>query len=285
MANSSLVEGLGFSEISLCLEREPLAPGWLTWGGALTAEQKKATAELQVVGQRHWAVTMGDLVPVMPLTESQRKAAGTLLCDRGCAAILDSGTSLISAPSHALTALEMLLPKLHSNCSNFDEMPDLELLLGGHRVKLPPEAYVMRLQGSFFDAKSVWDKLHSKPSISTPDQCFFAFLQMDMHTDFGPLWVLGMPFFRFFHVTFGFSRVQSERRVWLAGASEDCEPLPLDSEVEDEEGGVLYDGVGVYPKVVVTQRHSKRHRLRPREPLTVDAKSLVLPKELGATGL
>uniref|UniRef100_A0A7S0F864 Peptidase A1 domain-containing protein n=1 Tax=Pyrodinium bahamense TaxID=73915 RepID=A0A7S0F864_9DINO len=259
-----------------------MAPGWLTWGG-LSVEQKRSFAELKVVGQHHWAVSMRHLLPGMKLSPEQQAAAGTLFCERGCAAILDSGTSLISAPSHALKGLELLLPKLHSNCSNLKELPDLKLELDGHRIRLPPEAYVMRLGGSFVNAMSVWEKLYMKPSLALPDQCFYGFLSMDAHTDFGPLWVLGMPFFRYFHVTFGLARNVTDRRIWLAEATDDCTPLPLEgSDTGAAQGDPKYSGTGVYPKIVVVQRHQVRRRADAhRQVLTVDAGSLRLPRISG----
>mmetsp|Transcript_48843 Transcript_48843/g.156207 ORF Transcript_48843/g.156207 Transcript_48843/m.156207 type:complete len:450 (+) Transcript_48843:19-1368(+) len=275
----SLLRNLNITEFSVCLEREPLAPGWLTWGGGLSAAQKRQSVELRVVGRRHWAVSMRHLLPAMQLSAAQRAAAGTLLCERGCAAILDSGTSLISAPSHSLQGLELLLPKLHENCSNFEELPDLELELDGRRISLPPEAYVMRITGAFLNALSVWKRLHIKPELTAVGQCFYGFTRLDAHTDYGPLWVLGMPFFRFFHVTFGLAPRIEDRRIWLAEAGADCGPLALRAEGAGgaERSDALYRGPGVYPKVIVAQRSTRRHTSGPRQPLEVDASELRLP--------
>jgi len=281
----SLLTGFGISEFSLCLQRSPLAPGWLTWGGELTALQKKQSLELRVIGKRHWAVSMRHLLPNIKLSPEQRAAAGTLLCERGCAAVLDSGTSLISAPSHALQGLEMLLPKLEEDCSNFPDLPELELELDGYRLTLPPEVYVMRLKGKFVDALSVWDQLYIKPQhLAVPDQCFYGFLTMNAHTDYGPLWVLGMPFFRHFHTTFDLSSSNGTRRIWIAEASDACEPLPTQG-VRSGTGDGKYKGVGVYPKVVVVQRQEPNIQAavkgKPptqlRAPFTIEAKSLRRP--------
>jgi len=227
---------------------------------------------------------MQSILPAVRLSPEQRAAAGALLCGRGCVAVLDSGTSLISAPSHALQGLELLLPELQRDCSNFEELPDLALELDGRLVTLPPESYVLRLGGRFVDALSVWERLHIKPNLTVPDQCFYGFLNMDAHTDFGPLWVLGMPFFRIFHVTFGLAPDAKDRRVWLAEASDKCDPLPLRLNRSNEShGSALYKGVGVYPKVVVAQEHAAvRRAAAARRPLTVDAASLRLPTAVGA---
>jgi len=274
----SLLTNLGVAEFSVCLERAPLAPGWLTWGGPGPAARRHSV-ELRVIGRRHWAVQMQRFLPDVELSEEQHAAAGMLLCARGCAAVLDSGTSLISAPSHALRGLELLLPTLHENCSNFGELPDLELELDGNTVRLPPAAYVMRLGGRFLDALSVWERLHIRPNLTLPDQCFYGFLRLNAHTDFGPLWVLGMPFFRIFHVTFGLAPEAADRRIWLAGAADDCEPLPLELNASAApRESPRYRGVGVHPKVVVAQeRRAARRATAARRPLTVDAPSLRMP--------
>lgn len=291
----SLLTGFGISEFSLCLQRSPLAPGWLTWGGGLTPFQKKQSLELRVIGKRHWAVSMRHLLPKIKMSPEQRTAAGTLLCERGCAAVLDSGTSLISAPSHALQGLELLLPKLEENCSNFQDLPELELELDGYRITLPPDAYVMRLSGKFVDFLSFREQLYIKPQhLTVPDQCFYGFLTMNAHTDYGPLWVLGMPFFRYFHTTFDISSNNGTsnnatsnngtRRIWIAEASDACEPLATPG-VRSGTGDDKYDGVGVYPKVVVVQRQEPQTQepiqgkspKRLRAPLAVDGKSLQRP--------
>ena len=44
-----------------------------------------------------------------------------------------------------------------------------------------------------------------------------------MNTQLGPVWILGMPFFRYYHTTFN-----RERQVMrFAKAGEDCEPKSL----------------------------------------------------------
>jgi len=127
------------------------------------------------------------------------------LCTTGCAAVLDSGTSLIIAPARDVGMLKAMLPPLSQDCSNFDAMPDLELVLGGHKMTLPPDAYVVRRSG----------------------QCVLAFQVGNHNTAHGPLWILGMPFFRFFHATFRNAEKMEDRRVFLMKAGDKCKPEPL----------------------------------------------------------
>jgi hypothetical protein len=268
----SLLSGFNVSEYSVCLERGSFASGWLTWGGDL--EDKSIALQMPVVGEHHWAVALTRILPAglsSILNEEQMAAAGVLLCGDGCAAVLDSGTSLIAAPSTALQGLSLILPEVHPNCSNFADMPTLELDLGGHRLLLPPEAYVLRMTGTQVEADSVWDILHFRPKVLKVDECFMAFMPINRRTKYGPLWILGMPFFREFHVTFDGVHQGAKRSVYIANAGDSCEPEKLEAEPVSSE---LRDD-HPFPDMTVTQ--VKRSR-RIREPLTVDAKSLLFPR-------
>merc|ERR1719240_128579 len=126
---------------------------------------------------------MSSIMPAMKLSSDQIQHANTLLCGRGCAAIPDSGTSLIAAPSFAMRGLEILLPKLHANCSNFEELPDLEVVLGGHRLFLPPEAYTIRLRGTYAEKEQASNLLHFKAERHSADhnadECMYGFMDVD----------------------------------------------------------------------------------------------------------
>lgn len=268
----SLLQKLKLTHFSLCLERAPGSPGWFTWGDALTAEQKSQAAELRIIGERHWTVSMTNVMPAVNMTAKEHDAAQTLLCGRGCAAILDSGTSLLVAPSAALSALERLLPAIEQDCSNLDQLPDLHITLDGYALQLPPEAFTLRLQGSALEKVQALELLYFGKSKLTPgreitdreDVCTYAFQDMDFHTDYGPMWIMGMPFFRFFHTTFELNRrgPGNDRHVLLMGTSQlGCEPVAPDAKQpaapapgESRPDPPRYDGVGVAPEIVVTQQ-------------------------------
>lgn len=272
-ASQSLLSGFNVSEYSVCLERPSLAPGWLVWGGDLG--DRSMALEAPVIGKHHWAVALTHVLPTgLSLNALQRDAAGTLLCAGGCAAVLDSGTSLIAAPSTALQGLALLLPEVHTNCSNFADLPDLEMDVGGHRLLLPPETYVLRMSGTQVEADTVYDILHFKPKILKVNECFPAFMPIDRRTKFGPLWILGMPFFRQFHVTF--SAAERERRVFLAHAGADCKPEKLEAEPTDAKLDTDYP----FPEMEVLPQARRIRRERARAPLTVDARELAASARL-----
>merc|ERR1719413_250445 len=156
-----------------------------------------------------------------------KPGASQALCSSGqpCAAILDSGTSLIAAPGFALMALSDQIPEIAQDCSNLDALPMLKFTVDGHPFVLPPQAYVMRVTGAVMDANDIWDILFFKPKIRKLDMCMPAFMQMDMMSQHGPVWILGMPFFRYFHTTF--DRKAKEMHFSVAGPN--CEPRPFKS--------------------------------------------------------
>jgi len=211
----TLLSSYGITAFSICLRKPSGSEGYLTWGAPV---EKAGRATARVIGQHHW---------VTPLTGvSFSTSDGSQgLCDVGkpCAAILDSGTSLIAAPGAALMALSEQIPEIREDCSNLEALPVLRFMVDGHPFELPPQAYVMRVTGAVMEANDIWDVLFFKPTIRRVDMCMPAFMQIDMMSKHGPVWILGMPFFRYFHTTFD----REEREMHIARAGPDCEALPL----------------------------------------------------------
>merc|ERR1712060_840320 len=133
----------GVTEFSVCLQKEAGAEGFLTWGRTDTSLTKSDYAIADVVGKHHWVTRMENVTFVgdgvnegveIPCSNGQ-----------GCAAIVDSGTSLIAAPGIALEQLSAQIPPIAEDCSNLHELPTLHFVVGGNRLSLPPQAYVMRV--------------------------------------------------------------------------------------------------------------------------------------------
>jgi hypothetical protein len=278
--DKSLLQKFNVNEFSICLEKESGAPGWLAWGGELKDEMRAQAIALPVLGQHHWAVHMTGLG-----FDGQ-----TVTCQDGCGAILDSGTSLIAAPTQALMALSMVLPPIHEDCSNIDDLPDLAFMLNGQELVLPPEAYVLRLKGTVVEAQSVWDVLYFKPKVTKLDQCLPAFMQIDRTTQFGPLWILGMPFFRFFHSTFHINPEDREdRKVFITKAGAKCQPEKISSDVNEDYEAPSTNGTHS-PNMLALQKDKQglrgqqqvvravHRRNRPKQvPLEIDAANLLPP--------
>jgi len=214
--DKTLLSSFGVTAFSICLRRPSGSNGYLTWGEPVV---KTGRITAKVYGKHHWGTHMTDVSFDVPGGKSQALCGS----DQPCTAILDSGTSLIAAPGFALMALSDQIPEIAEDCSNLDALPMLKFMVDGHPFVLPPQAYVMRVTGAVMDANSIWDILFFKPKIRKLDMCMPAFMQMDMMSQHGPVWILGMPFFRYFHTTFD----RTERAMHIARAGPDCEALPL----------------------------------------------------------
>jgi len=222
----TLLMSYGIEEFSVCLQKESGSDGYLTWGPVASEETKKAHfTSVPVTAEHHWAGVMTD-VYFGPRSAGPKKPEGqVVVCDKAhpCQALVDSGTSLIAAPTAALVALSAQIPPINEDCSNLHELPTLHLSMGdGKHFTLPPAAYVMRVTGGVMEANNIWDFLFFKPKIRKVNMCMPAFMQMDMESEQGPMWILGMPFFRYYHSSF--NRVTREMHFATAGPN--CEPLP-----------------------------------------------------------
>jgi hypothetical protein len=217
----TLLMSYGVDEFSVCLQKAPGSEGFLTWGAAdnkLTDTNDYITAN--VLGKHHWSTKLRNVT--FQGTEghlAQVPCGG----ETGCVAIVDSGTSLIAAPGLALMQLSEQIPAVKEDCSNLHELPTLFFEIDGHRMELPPQAYVMQVTGATLEADDIWDILFFKPKIRKLNICMPAFMQIDMQSKHGPVWILGMPFFRYYHTTF--DRSAKNMRFAIAGPA--CEPQPL----------------------------------------------------------
>jgi hypothetical protein len=221
-AKKTLLETLEVHRFSVCLGRQPGSEGYFVWNDGDPAQRPEVFTPLQVLGTATWGVKM------------QNARLGTsvaLGCEEGCGAILDSGTSLLSVPSAVVTGIKLAMEMiLHANCSNLHEMPPLQFTIGDAHFSLPPDAYVGHLDGevpeeaqAFFPASGQ----RSEPAKGAAHQCQLLLMETsDAETQLGPLWILGMPFFRQYYTTFDLGQDKSQRRHFTAPAVGDECSLP-----------------------------------------------------------
>lgn len=135
--------------------------------------------------------------------------------DSRCKAAMDTGTSLITGPSHAISKLQALMGQV-TNCDDLSNMPTVTLVLDGIDYPMAPEDYVLQFP----------------PEDGQPASCLLGFKALDVPPPRGPLWVIGDVFMRTYFTVF--DREQNRVGLTRADASpnlpEDPTPLSVDSE-------------------------------------------------------
>ena len=118
--------------------------GRLWWGNTVPV---LSYSEVPVVGTRHWTMRVES-----SYFEHNTDAPGHHICGgptgSPCAALVDSGTSLIAMSEKKINELlaSTVVGELNADCSNVDQMPDLIFNLGGgQKLTLTPDTYVMKI--------------------------------------------------------------------------------------------------------------------------------------------
>mmetsp|Transcript_62131 Transcript_62131/g.148073 ORF Transcript_62131/g.148073 Transcript_62131/m.148073 type:complete len:469 (+) Transcript_62131:161-1567(+) len=208
---------------SVCLGKAPSSPGHAVWNDLDPAERAAlGFRRLAVAGSLTWGF---QLRHVALKTHDGRRLP--VACEEGCSAILDTGTSLLAAPSGAVAKVGQLLAELKANCLDQDSLPSLELELGGQLLSLPSQAFMGFVVGAM---PVPWKRTFGQKTFIQVEAC--ELLMMDTGAalaEHGALWIIGMPFFRKYYTTFdyGSSDDQSTASVWVAEADAACEPRAL----------------------------------------------------------
>jgi len=162
------------------------------------------TTWLPVSKQGYWQVDMDEL-DVKAKPNGNPKYNSTVVCEGGCQAIVDSGTSLITGPTEevekiqkAIGAIPFIAGEYLVRCQNIPDMPDITFVLGGKEFTLTADDYVMKIE----DQGQV--------------QCISGFMGLDIPRPAGPLWILGDVFMGQYYTTFDFGG----NRVGISDLSE-----------------------------------------------------------------
>jgi len=221
----SLCANLGIHSFSICIGQEVGQPGYFIWNDDAPQALSRVFTTIPVEGSVHWGVKMTNVVIGGNMGPDEVIDIG---CTEGCGAVVDSGTSLIAAPSDVIQKLSLALGHLKEDCSNLDDMPDLKFTLGGQDFSLPPDAYMG--QFSSRGLPGLDDILHFNFWPETY-RCVPLFMAIDSRTQFGNLWILGLPFFRKYYTNFeyDYSSQPVGKRLSVALADSQCEPVDGES--------------------------------------------------------
>lgn len=142
-------------------------------------------------------------------------------CSDGCSAILDTGTSLLAVPGPIINRLQELMDQVNEGCTNLEVLPDLIFEAGSGTFSLSPDSYVAQVMGplpKYFGRAQGQDNEQDNQN-----GCQLLLMESYAKTQYGPLWILGMPFFRNYYTAFRVGE-KDDRRAYMSQASEDCHP-------------------------------------------------------------
>nr|XP_010349415.2 napsin-A isoform X1 [Saimiri boliviensis boliviensis] len=190
---------------SFYFNRDPEKPdgGELVLGGSDPAHYIPPLTFVPVTVPAYWQIHM----------ERVKVGSGLTLCARGCAAILDTGTSLITGPTEEIQALNTAIggfpllageflfsPKYIILCSEIPKLPAVSFLLGGVWFNLTAQDYVIQT---------------TRNGVRL---CLSGFQALDVPPPAGPFWILGDVFLGTYVAVFDRGDRKSSARVGLARA-------------------------------------------------------------------
>lgn len=220
---TTVMETFGIQSFTVCLAKldhitGAISQSFIYWGqpGALEAYAKQVNY-LAVIGETHWGVKLSNFA-VKHMTESE---PWKVACwDKPCAALIDTGTSYLTAPDDHFSAMLQSFSQIDSRCVNLDILPDIQFRLGGEGddgidIVLPARTYVEKLRVK----STVGHSGH--PGEQFEDQCNLKYKPANVFSSQGvPVFILGMPFL--FDYVAEYDRSASPPRIGIAKKSFDC---------------------------------------------------------------
>lgn len=226
------VKKIGMTSVSVCFGKESTSGGFLVWHDSAVHDQPSKFVSIPVSGDSFWSARMGSVRLGSATRQISRGnnpfASPTELgcVEQACSAVLDTGCTLIAAPSTVADHLESVVSEWvreGGNCDDLSNLPDLEFTLGGVELSLPAESYMGTAYGELTeDAKDFLPNYTQ--SLQATQLCQPLIMRLDVDTENGPQWILGMPFFRQYYTNFVFSEELAAMNISFSEADDACEP-------------------------------------------------------------
>jgi len=228
----ALLDNFQITTFSVCMGAKPGEDGYFVWSDNSPFERPEVFTRVPVVGKHTWSVALSNVKLTRPgsVTSTDVACGGAL----GCNALVDSGTSLLAVPHAIVHQIQEMVSKMRTDCDDLRELPNLVFSLGGTMFSLPPDAYVASvadevpsyLQGSVRMADI---SLGPRVQGSKKGKCKVLLMESYMDSPEGPLWILGMPFFRKYYTSFHIGDERADRALYIAEATDDCRPAQVSS--------------------------------------------------------
>ncbi|XP_069897753.1 cathepsin E [Dipodomys merriami] len=152
----------------------------LTFGGYDPSHFSGSLNWIPVTKQGYWQIALDGI----------QVGDSVMFCAEGCQAIVDTGTSLVTGPSHEIKRLQEAIGATPTDgeyavdCDNLNVMPDVTFIINGATYTLSPTAYTLP---DYVDGMQF---------------CGSGFQGLDIQPPSGPLWILGDVFIRQFYAIF-----------------------------------------------------------------------------------
>lgn len=244
LTKKSLLQSFGVTAFSACFGREKGSSGFVIWNDDIS--RHPGMTQMTVIGDAFWSVKISDIT-----LYSQREKMNERVFKAHGGAVLDTGTSLLAVPSDVFKTMVRTLRDKLVYCFDLRKFPDLILDVDGKKLVFPPSAYVGKLYNEpaedvkalihyreytrANDTEQEDDDIEFKASSRDDMMPGCELLLMDMgneESEYGPTFILGVPFFREYYTTFDLGAGPGDRRVYIAPAADDCTP---NFENDDEE--------------------------------------------------
>lgn len=218
------LESMGVRRFSFCLRLGRGAAGYLVWNDFNPIKWRGGLfQEMQVTGKLSWSMDITD-VHIDAGVYSGKEAA---FCrSQRCAGMLDTGTSLLTAPSAVVMEFHRMLSLRNGSCTNLTGFPDLVFTLDNSVIRMPPQSYIGVFDSELpAELRPYFPQLTKLGKERSAGSCQLLMMGINaLSMNDRPLWIVGMPFFREYYSTFDFGsdRNYDTRNVYISPSDGQC---------------------------------------------------------------